>query len=86
MSFVHKFKQLIHNSFQELPMRAQKPWVLSNNVPGNPTKKKKSHYCKIGSQKYQGVAKTCHGSGKLKKVIILLPETLNGSKFQFKTA
>lgn len=39
MSFVHKFEQLIHNSFQELPMSAQKPWVLSNNVPGNPTKK-----------------------------------------------
>ena len=33
MSFMHKFKQFIDNSFQELPVSSEKSWVLTNNIP-----------------------------------------------------
>ncbi|KAH3662578.1 hypothetical protein OGAPHI_005830 [Ogataea philodendri] len=32
VGFMHKFKQLIDNSLQELPVSFQESWVLSNNV------------------------------------------------------
>lgn len=33
VSFMHELKQLVHNSFQELPVSPQKTWVLSNYIP-----------------------------------------------------
>lgn len=33
VSFMHELKQLVHNSFQELPVSPQKSWVLSNYIP-----------------------------------------------------
>ena len=33
MSLMHKFKELIHHSLQELPMIAQEAWILPNHIP-----------------------------------------------------
>ena len=35
---MHELEQLVHNSFQELPVGPEKSWVLSNNVPKNAIK------------------------------------------------
>lgn len=38
MCFMHELKQLVHNSFQELPMGPEESWILSHNIPDSAPK------------------------------------------------